>query len=369
MALFLFAEGIIYVFPRQEIPAFGSMGPLGIETLAYKLRYHHIPSFSEVKSPLTVLDPLLGWRSLRPFSPIERKARCTLNAQGWRSRYNYEIKKTKTRIIVTGDSILNYGMLDDEEIITHFLQKDLGDNVEVLNMASPGYGIDQMALVATRIAPAYEPDILVVGIIQDDLWRGCTDRFFGSLKPYFELNRGELQLKGVPVPTPELDIAAHQNTWSHVKDAFVTWTTRSRVVSLLGDGFLLPISQRCEAERNTALLNLISKSISPRTRLVVAYFEGGELPPKMKNALAHLPLTYVDVRFEKDRVSKEMNLVGSRLPLDNHPDPNLNRIYARVLAQTISPLFNDGKRVGNERGVSARRSYKERQEGKALHSK
>jgi hypothetical protein len=66
----------------------------------------------------------------------------------------------------------------------------------VYNAAVSAYGLDQMYLRATRLAP-YR--LLLIGVIPHDIYR-CGLARFGAAKPYFVFDDGALALRGIPVP-------------------------------------------------------------------------------------------------------------------------------------------------------------------------
>lgn len=68
----------------------------------------------------------------------------------------------------------------------------------VLNYGTAGYGVDQIYLLLRESLPLFEKPRVIVGIHTRDLDRSAM-RFFVGNKPYFDVVKGELELKGVPV--------------------------------------------------------------------------------------------------------------------------------------------------------------------------
>ena len=64
--------------------------------------------------------------------------------------------------------------------------------------------IDQVVLRA-ELVPKFEPAIVLVGMIADDVDRARMRILWGLRKPYFEIDNGRLVLRNVPLPAPQLD--------------------------------------------------------------------------------------------------------------------------------------------------------------------
>jgi len=134
------------------------------------------------------------------------------NSQGFRGTREYEKvkRKSKNRILFLGDSfVFGFGVENEETLVARLEQKD--ENLEVLNLGVPGYGIDQMLVMYRTIAKDYETDYVFIGVFPEDFWR-ATRSFAdtGHAKPYFSLlPNGELELHNMPVP-PKYSLNTHQ---------------------------------------------------------------------------------------------------------------------------------------------------------------
>lgn len=119
-------------------------------------------------------------------------------------------KKPPFRVALIGDSNAFSLEVPFQESWGYYLQRFLGDDVQVLNFGVDGYGIDQMYLRYQRDVRPWHSEVVVVGFIQHDLTRTMAVYPFVSLgwpgflvKPRFVLENGNLRLLNVPLPTPE----------------------------------------------------------------------------------------------------------------------------------------------------------------------
>ena len=65
----------------------------------------------------------------------------------------------------------------------------------MLNAGVSSYGLDQVVLRAEKLLERYEPDVVVLGYVDDDIHR-CQLSFYTAWKPCFDVEGGELA-KGV----------------------------------------------------------------------------------------------------------------------------------------------------------------------------
>jgi GDSL-like Lipase/Acylhydrolase family len=158
-----------------------------------------------------VYDSMLGWtvgRSRRSennlyFSSLEgiRSPRVAMTFAGIPARH---------RIAIVGDSF-TFGLeVQYEGTWGHHLERMLGSEYQVLNFGVDGYGVDQAYLRYQRDVLPWRPDIVVLGMINDDFYR--TMGVYGFLKfidsempfpkPRFVLREKIVPLN-LPLPTPD----------------------------------------------------------------------------------------------------------------------------------------------------------------------
>jgi hypothetical protein len=158
-----------------------------------------------------VYDSMLGWtvgRSRRSkdglyFSSVE-------GIRSPRVGIAFARASAKHRIAIVGDSF-TFGLeVPYEDTWGHRLELMLGPEYEVLNFGADGYGIDQTYLRYQQDVLSWHPDIVILGMINDDLTR--TMSVYGFLKfidsempfpkPRFILKDNALTPLNLPLPTP-----------------------------------------------------------------------------------------------------------------------------------------------------------------------
>lgn len=152
-----------------------------------------------------IFDPIRGW-ALKPGlrnMPIAAGKILNSNLKGIRGTKEYEYAKPadKKRIAVLGDSFTFGEEVSDNETYSYYLQELLPDT-EVINFGVHGYAHDQMLLYLENEVLKYNPDIVILGFIDDDMARNLMN-FRDYAKPRFELRNDTLYLKDCPVPPPE----------------------------------------------------------------------------------------------------------------------------------------------------------------------
>ncbi len=158
------------------------------------------------RMPFREYHPKLGWAlkpNLRDLTVFETKKELNSNSQGLRglTEYSIEKPKDKIRIAVIGDSFTFGEEVGDADTYSSILDKEL-DDVEVINFGVAGYGHGQILLYFEDFVSAYDPDIVILGFIRDDMRRNILS-FRDYAKPKFELD-GKLYLDpdSVPIPRP-----------------------------------------------------------------------------------------------------------------------------------------------------------------------
>ena len=297
--------------------------------------FFHMPARARLYYSRGPYDPLLGWRNTSRPELRHGGKKDTLNSDGWRAQHEYTPNKNASnRIILVGDSF-SYGfMVDDSETIDAILSRRLGSGTEIYSMAAPAYGTDQMALVATRIASGYNPDTIIVAFIADDLTRSCTGFNFNLPKPYFELGRAGLELRGVPVRRPEAVLAEHSGTAAHFWDGFTATAVRSRTLDLMGQLVLQRKRRECIDELNPAIFRYIRDGVKPGVRLIFVHLDG-VLPPGFETKLQSIPAEYVSLPPMVQRLSAYTGIPMDRLPDGGHPNRGLIRLYALALEEVL----------------------------------
>jgi len=113
-------------------------------------------------------------------------------------------------ILAVGDSFTFGDEVNDGQ--TWPAQLQLLTGRRVLNGGVSGYGFDQIVLRAEQLAARYKPSAIVVSFIADDIRRTEMRRLWSADKPWFDLDKDQLNLRGVPVP-PRADPGTTLSFW------------------------------------------------------------------------------------------------------------------------------------------------------------
>lgn len=125
---------------------------------------------SRSDSSYVIYDPVLGW-TLRPLATSDNGQYRT-NADGLRANreYSHEPSSDKMRIAVFGDSFTHGEQVNNDETWPHQLGEIL-DQAEVINFGVSGYGIDQAYLRWHSMGQLYQPDVVILGLVDADVFR------------------------------------------------------------------------------------------------------------------------------------------------------------------------------------------------------
>jgi len=137
-------------------------------------------------------------------------------------------------ILAVGDSFTFGDEVNDAQ--TWPAQLQLLTGRRVLNGGVSGYGFDQTVLRAEQLAPRYKPSAIVVSFIADDIRRTEMRRLWSADKPWFELDKDQLTLRGVPVP-PRTDPRDTLTFWQRTLGYSYLFDFILRRLDLLYDWF------------------------------------------------------------------------------------------------------------------------------------
>lgn len=157
-----------------------------------------------VTHPIDTVHPTRGWALTPNLRDVEASgARVGSNARGARGVQEHAIPKPPgtTRVLVFGDSFAFGEEVGDDQTFAAGVARRL-PGVEVVNLGVHGYAHDQMLLGLRESAPAYAPDVVVLAYAPWDDERNLLS-FRDYAKPRFDLVDGRLELRGVPVPSPD----------------------------------------------------------------------------------------------------------------------------------------------------------------------
>lgn len=132
-----------------------------------------------------VVDPVLGW-TVKPWTDIDSFE--TID-HGIRRNFNETGVRTGA-VLAVGDSFTEGWEVEDHESWPAVLEEMTG--VAVVNAGIGGYGADQIVLRAEQLLPIVKPKVLIVGLLESDIFR-AGHSVFGAPKPHFTIENGELQ--------------------------------------------------------------------------------------------------------------------------------------------------------------------------------
>src|SRR5882757_9623462 len=266
------------------------------------------------------------------------------DAQGWRVAPNPDGRAlAEPPILVVGDSIAHGDEVDDAEAWPARLQLML--RRRVINTAMSGYGFDQIALTAEKVAAEVKPAAIILSFTADDTRRNEMKRVWGAEKPYFELVAGKLTLRNSPVPASPapadtLDFSQRAFGWSVLVDTVLRhegwqyeWAVDHERVLPRGEGETL----------SCALLGRL-KGLGVPMLLVAEYnryvFENAEYAAETRlttgavlTCAAGLGLATLDLfDIDKDAV-RQRGLEG--IFRRSHPGPEGARLTADAIAAEL----------------------------------
>ncbi len=151
--------------------------------------------FRVTTGPRAVYDANLGW--IPKTGVRQGEFTSTIGEHGIRLHGEPRDLGATPYVLAVGDSFTFGDDVDDAETWPAHLERLTG--WPVLNGGVFGYGVDQMVLRAEALLDVYQPRVLIVSMIADDLQRSELAYRYGW-KPYFDIVDGELELRNVPVP-------------------------------------------------------------------------------------------------------------------------------------------------------------------------
>ena len=146
----------------------------------------------------------LGWvckqkTNLNFYDSTFHSIQYNINTSGFRNPTDFDslaTPKSKKRILLIGDSFLFGIFLEESMTIRSQLQKRLGAEFEVITLAVPAWGLDQMYLSYKKYIKKIDPDQVMVLLIDDDVSRVVEALYWGAAtKPAYKLEDEKMILK------------------------------------------------------------------------------------------------------------------------------------------------------------------------------
>ena len=256
--------------------------------------------------PVAKFDPLVGWVSLRPVATTP---------------------SSRPVVAFFGDSwTYGLGVSEGEAFPAQF--ETLRPDLSARNYGVPGYGIDQMVLLAERVVPELKPRWIVVSYIDDDMVRSCFPFTFGKRKPRwrdFEGNHRDLNW----IRNEEELKVIHLHPWERALDVGLSQFFRLRVAKLFLSVATLPLIDSCMARLNAGVLGRAHRAWGER---VIFLHIGGKATARSEGDLIRGGVPVVNIIPD-----------GFFPQRGNHPGPE----YHRELAKRVSMIINQRERLFN----------------------
>jgi hypothetical protein len=175
---------------------------------AWLARQHFELAGERPPSGIGCIDAELGW-SYRPGA-VMGDGIYTIHARGWRGPRDYAALTPEgvTRLVAFGESFTFCHEVPDDASWEAQLEA-LEPRFELPNFGVGGYGTDQALLRAMRELPRLDADVVLIGILPENIGRNVTryrplwvpESETPAAKPRFVLRNGALEL--VPLPFRE----------------------------------------------------------------------------------------------------------------------------------------------------------------------
>jgi lysophospholipase L1-like esterase len=156
-------------------------------------------------APYIAFNPELGWSPRPNSTKIHKKqgnfeAKYTINSLGYRGKLHTKTPNPGVfRIVLLGDSV-GFGWGVDDHQTFGALLEELLPGVEVINLSVSGYGTDQELLRLKSEGVAFQPDLVILQVSDNDFKENRRPFMYQRAKPYFLLgDNNKLELNNVPV--------------------------------------------------------------------------------------------------------------------------------------------------------------------------
>ncbi|MEM8931860.1 MAG: GDSL-type esterase/lipase family protein [Acidobacteriota bacterium] len=241
------------------------------------------------------------------------------------------------RIVALGDSFTFGHGVEVADAWPARLDAQLGDRVEVVNLAVTGYGTDQQLLRFEAMGERFRPDAVVLGLFVGNVFRNARDQQLGYPKPRFALRRGQLEVDNVPVPTAR--VAPSRWRLAHLADR--GWD----VAEHLGAGAAWPITGAILdrlIDACTALDARLFVTVLPRDQSV----HGSGLRHRLHRHTLDRTLKLLDDRgIAHLDLTPALAAAGTTMPLyyptDGHWNADGHRVATDALAAWLRPQLDE----------------------------
>lgn len=300
----------------------------------------------------------------------------TTNSRGFRGG-EVEVPKPqgRVRIVALGDSVAFGWGVNDADTFCRQLEQEWkmrhpGVDLDVVNLAVPGYATRQEVALLKRNLAALQPDVVLVGFYENDLPDTIDDRGTSGTRVDASNARSGQVLRMNPVPSSWLEREARRSR------AIYTASHAAKTLMHRGEGKqgssmeLDLLESRRSAELETAWQRVSAQLEDLRASAVVFHFTAGiiVLPPR-EQVLGLYPDSDYQKRIAEiaDRLglfvidplpalkAGARNKVSLFVPYDrNHPSPAGHRLIAQSIVEYLNQhgdIVVSSRRLARSEGV------------------
>ncbi len=219
-------------------------------------------------------DSLRGWRNIPGrhgrYVTSEFVVDLEYNARAYRGPLHAYAKPPGSyRVVMVGDSYLEGYTVALPHRAPELAQAMLQPlSVDIVALGTGGYSTDQELLWLQTEGLRYEPDLVVVLFVGNDIWFNNRDRYPRGAKPVFRIAGDSLVLTNVPVPRPApgADSVTPRlaSLWQATKSAIRLHSRLLRLAKrILRRTPNVPILTPGGSERVQALYSVFADSLTP----------------------------------------------------------------------------------------------------------
>lgn len=161
-AAFFVVVGIVLFFLPYRAVSIDKSAMLGVSTVL---------TFSLVIVLLEIVlrSEYSQYHLLGPYGHMPVRLEPTVNSKAYRdAEHSLDKSAGVVRVLLLGDSLTFGEAVADDEVYPKLLTQLAGPQVEVISLARPGWGTADQLAALRREGLAYDPDIVVVGVVTND---------------------------------------------------------------------------------------------------------------------------------------------------------------------------------------------------------
>jgi hypothetical protein len=298
----------------------------------FKAKWYDVHRNGQVSTTESIDDfhPQYGWilkenlhqHSIQQYQVSINNMRCRVNP------FQTQSDSPQLKILSIGDSFTFGECVDDSSTWSARLQELIPNSV-VSNIGVHAWGHDQILLRLKDEIEYYKPDFVVLGCVNDDLLRNHFN-FRDYAKPYFELEKDSLIIKGVPVATSD-DL--HSSFRPRLVDFFVSrWAKVFDVVQQQDEDRL---SEKILSELVRVIRTAGSKPVFVYMPWKEECMNGQSMPSKLFTSICGAEnVLWIDPTAEINKAISSMP--NPEKEFDCHYSPSVNRKIAKVISVQIN---------------------------------